>query len=233
MVIRPHRPWRDVVGAGFALVLVGVAVSLAHQAGEHAGRLERARSAGEIERLQAANRRLESSNALLRERAAILERAGQIEEKAYADVDQHLKQLQDEVLDLKEEVAFYRGIVSSGPGGGLSIQSFDIQRDGDDGEYSYRLVLTGDMKNDKVITGTVNLSVAGERQGRLTELSLADLSARDAPGISFQLKYFQKIRGRITLPEDFVPHRVFVQVTASGKSPAKVEKTFDWPTPMG
>ena len=72
--------------------------------------------------------------------------------------------------------------------------------------------------------GTVTLAVAGEREGRLQQLWMAELA-----GIRFEFKYFQTIRGRLTLPEGFVPHGMIVQVTEQGAPQPILEKTFDWP----
>lgn len=234
LVVRRHRPWKDFLEALVAVVLFAAAGWLAYQAGRAVlvPKFDAARAANE--RLLIANQRLVAANARLEERVAILERSMQIGAKAQDDVRVHLTGLQEEILDLKEEVAFYRSIAESGRPRGLAIQSFNVRHDSDeDDAYRYRLVLTGDMKNDKVISGTVNFFVAGEQRGRLRQLSLAEVSDASSREISFQLKYFQKLKGRLRLPEDFIPHRVFVQVTASGETPSTIERTFDWPTPVG
>lgn len=233
VVVRTHRPGRKVAKSLGALAILLALGYLLYVAGRESVPAERLTVPIVRTERGESNARLESTNQVLRKRVAILERAGQIERNAYAEVDHSLEQLQAEILDLREEVVFYRGIVASGQAGGLAIQSFQVQPDGGAREYAYRLVLTGDTKDGKVISGVVNLAVAGERGGRLTKLSLAELSDRKVPGISFQLRYFQKIRGHIRLPEDFIPHRVFVQVRAEGGTSGKVERTFDWPGPAG
>lgn len=168
----------------------------------------------------------EAENRALREQVAVLERAAQVEKEAYGKVDEHLRELQAEILNLKEELAFYRDIVSSGDG--LGIQGLEIQREGSGEEYRYRLVLTGNLKDDRVNAGTVTLAVAGEHDGRLQQLWMSELA-----GIRFEFKYFQTIRGRLTLPEGFVPHGMIVQVTEQGALQPTLEKTFDWPLAAG
>jgi hypothetical protein len=231
LIVRPHRPLRSALFIAFWLAVLGATAYVAYERGRVTIHGDYLTVSAEHEALQAANRRLEEANGDLRERNTVLERTRQIDGKAYKEVDQHLKELQQEVLDLKEELAFYRSIVSSDEARALDIQSFEVRRDGGRDEYQYRVVLTGAMKNDRVISGTVNLSVFGERRGRAVTLSLRDLS--DAQRVNFRLKHFQKIRGRLKLPRDFIPRRVSVQVSASGVSPKKIEKSFDWSARVG
>ncbi len=230
LIVRPHRPLRSVLLLALAVGLLGATGYLAYEQGRSTVREQYIDASAERERLEAAKRSLQDANLSLRERATALERTSQIERKAYSDVHAHLKQLQQEILDLKEELAFYRSIVASEQSRELDIQSFEVRRDGG-GEYLYRLVLTGAMKNDSVISGTVKLWVFGEREGHPVRFSLEELS--DVQGISFRLRHFQKVKGRLKLPRDFTPRRVSVQVTASGGKPAKLEKSFEWPARVG
>jgi hypothetical protein len=178
------------------------------------------------------NSRLSQENADFKARVAILERSRQIDGKAYGDVDQHLKRLQGEILALREELAFYRGIVSSSEARGVFIHTLVLEREGNTDAYRYSLVLTRNMRNGKVVSGTVDLSVSGELNGELKQLSREEMVA-GAPALAFEFKYFQRLEGRLRLPKNFVPHRVYVQVHTPGSQPSKVEKAFDWPGAVG
>lgn len=232
MVAR-HRPWTALLQLIAVLGSIVVAGYLAYAYGRATVSIEYTAVRSEREKLQDRNEKLAADNTALREHVAVLERGVQIDRRAYQDVDKYLVGLQNEIFALKEEVAFYRGIVSSDRGKGLRIQSFDVKRDGDGGDYRYQLVLTQDMKSDKVVSGTVNLSVAGEQAGRAAQLSSGDFEGGRGSGVEFQFKYFQKIEGRITLPQDFAPRSVSVQVTATGEQKRITEQTFDWPQPVG
>jgi len=219
------------------LVLLGLLAIAAYGVYEQGGR----DAAGDIIQSREARKALEKKvKALgqdkleLRERVAILERATQVERQAYSHVDRTLKELQDQILDLKEELAFYRGIVTArGKTQALDIQSFKVQQDGDEGQYRYKLVLTRVMKNDKVVKGSVILTVAGEQEGSFKELSLGELSAKGEDDLKLQFRYFQRLEGLLTLPEGFVPHRVLLQVTTKGKKRARLEKAYNWPSRLG
>jgi hypothetical protein len=184
--------------------------------------------------LESANREIVEQNARLREKVAILERTVQVERKAYTDVDRFLRELQDEIYDLKQEVAFYRGIVlPSNRREPLVIQGIEVRRNGEGRVFRYRVVLTGDMKNDKVIGGTIDLFISGESGGRPKRYSVAELSPGAPTSMRFQLKFFQKIEGEFTLPKGFVPREVLVQVTTASQGHEKIEKRFPWPAATG
>ncbi|NIR29691.1 MAG: hypothetical protein GWN84_10365 [Gammaproteobacteria bacterium] len=230
LIVRPHRPVRTLMLVLLGVVLLGATGYVAYEQGRNTMREQYLSASAERERLEALKRSLRDANLSLRERTTALERTSQIEREANTKVHAHLKKLQQEVLDLKEELAFYRSIVSSEQARDLDIQSFEVRRDGR-GEYLYQLVLTGTMKNDRVISGTIKLWVFGERQGHPVKFSVEELS--DAEGISFRLRHFQKVEGRLKLPRGFTPRRVSVQVTASGSKPATLEQSFEWPATVG
>ena len=177
---------------------------------------------------------LARENTDLRAQVATLERTGQIEKAAYADVDDQLKRLQGELLQLREELAFYRGVVNATePGSGLKAQSLTVQRQGPERVYRYRLVLTQFSKNVKVIEGTVDLSLVGEQEGRAVRLSLQDLSGEASKAIPFRLRNFQQVEGAFTLPSGFVPRQVLVRLNAKGSRRQTVERAFDWHAAAG
>ena len=93
-------------------VLLGAAAYLGSEYGRADAAADISRTTAERNALRQRTETLESENASLREREAILQRAAQVERQAYTHVDETLKDLQDQILDLKEELAFYRGIIS-------------------------------------------------------------------------------------------------------------------------
>ncbi len=232
-IIQKRQPWRRML----ALVAAGIAIGAAgYFLSEHRQETRDAQVTRlEMERksMLRENKQLIEENDDMKARVAILERSKQIDGKAYADVDTYLKQLQGEILELREEVAFYRGIVSSNETKGVLIHTFIVEREGSTDAYRYSLVLTRNMRNDRLISGTVNLLVSGEMHGDLKQLSLKEVSESDSPDLKFRFKHFQRLEGRMTLPKGFVPHRVVVNVQTRGGRSTDVEKAFDWSRAVG
>ena len=169
----------------------------------------------------------------LQRRVAVLEREQQIERRAYEEVERHLVELQGDVLDLREDVAFYEAIVSSPAKKHLSIQTLHLTPQGLGNAWRFQVVLTRNTKiSDNVLAGRVRLAVHGEHQGKAQHLTLSDLSADRVGALEFQFRYFQRLEGRLILPPDFVPQRVVVQAAEKGADGPPVEREFDWPTAL-
>jgi hypothetical protein len=188
----------------------------------------------ERSQLRQLSKSLDEENGRLRRRVAVLERAAQVKRKAYADVDESVKAMQSKVLDLKEELAFYRGIVAStSRAERIDIRSFDVQGNGRPRGYRYRIVLTRFGKDGKVVHGKVSLSVLGKHDGRAKRLTFTEVADENARSIDFQLKNFKRIEGQVTLPDGFVPKTIRVVVEGEGKRTPRSEKSFDWPSRRG
>lgn len=227
-VIRQHRPVRDLIIAGVAALAIGASAYALYMNASVWAQEELLVLSEERDELMITVEALREGNTVLRERVAILERAQQVEGKAYEDVDVHLRSLQDEVLALKEEIAFYRGIVSAGKEKGLKIQTFVVDKESSSGAYRFQLVLTQHLKRVRMISGTVKLNIVDEQNGKPRRLLLSDMSGQQANSLKFEFKFFQRIEGRFTLPDGFKPDRLQIQVVSRGKKPASVEKSFEW-----
>ena len=227
-VIRQKHPVRDLIIGVVGVVAIGASAYALYVRATGWAQVELSALSEERDELMVTAQTLREGNSALRERVAILERAQQVEGKAYEGVDVHLGRLQDEVLALKEEIAFYRGIVSAGKEKGLKIQTFVVDKETTPGAYRFQLVLTQQLKRVKVISGTVKLKVTDEQNSRPTSLLLSDMSGEQAKSLNFEFKFFQRIEGRFILPDGFKPDRLQIQVVSKGKKPASVEKSFEW-----
>jgi len=176
--------------------------------------------------LQAQIKTLNAETEQLRNQLVASQRSNEIDKQAYAEVDASLQAMQAEILELEEEVAFYRSIVAPGEtSAGLRIQRFGIEPTGEQG-YLYKLVLTQVKKNTRTIKGKVVMQVEGVRDGKPHKYNLTSLSATGQKQLDFRFKYFQSFEGNLVLPEGFVANRVHIKVSSKRKT---VEKSFAWP----
>jgi hypothetical protein len=225
---RPLKRWLTVPLAA-ALLLVGgwTARELARDdpAAEYAAvRQER-------DGLRAELRRAERQRTELRERVALLERAAQVDQAAYAAVAHDLTALQDEILALRQELAFYRNVIAPPDARpGLRIQSVRLARAADERLYRYKVVLIQVTNNEQQVHGAVNLVISGTLEGNLAKLPLEQVSLSDGQELAFRFRYFQSLEGEFLLPEGYVPHSLQVQAVSEGGSQAVLEQTFDWPS---
>ncbi len=169
----------------------------------------------------------------LRKEKLDLEQTMRIENQAYSQVRKDLMELQEELLELKEELAFYRGIVSPEDADrGLQIQRFTVTKNQEDRSWQYKLVLTRVLKNRGTARGTAEIQVEGvtAESGSKKLLSLGEISVPRVKHLRYGFKYFQNLEGEIKLPAGFAPSRVILVLKPGGKgNKTQLKKTFDWP----
>ena len=229
MIVRPHRPLRNGVVYTVIAVLTLAAIGGAFEF----GRLRAGFDAGDAERQsrqrEADMAALEQQNRALRERVALLERSSEIDREAREQVQGSLAAMQDEVLELREQLAFYRGIVSPEDAqAGLRVQSFEVYSGPADNLYHFRLVLIQAIKHDRRASGTVDVVVHGVRDGQPASIPLRELVTEDMDEMRYSFKYFQDFEGDLRLPADFTPARVDVAILPGGRASNAIRRTIDW-----
>ena len=232
LVVGLHRPWlMYVMSALFIVIAALVYYAVEQRARIAALKVEtgyQAAVAGQAH----TERELADAQALMesqRENIARLERRRQVDVKVYREVDLEIRRMQDRIFALREEVMFYRRIVSVDRGRELKIQALSIEPEGVGRRYRFELVLIRTINNDKATEGTVVLAISGDQDGRPTELSHASVTESGDDSIEFDFKYFQRLEGWLTLPSGFAPQRVLVKANTTSKKFPRVEESFEWP----
>lgn len=229
LIVRAHQPWKSkFVWAVVILVLLIGGWTLFDYGRFFAGYDSRDAD-NEIDGLLQTQDHLEKRIEGLREEKAVLERAAQIERKAYNELDTTLKILQAEILEHKEELAFYRGIVSpKDSSSGLYLQNFSLLQNGNTQSFRYKVVLTQVLKNSRLISGKVKLQFDGLLHGESKVLQLRAVTAKKVRDLNYRFKYFQNVEGVVEFPEGFSLLRVKVQILPRGKQRDMIEKTIKW-----
>ena len=179
--------------------------------------------------LTATIERLETENENLRQAVASADLARNVDRQTYADVEKTLADLQAQVLKHREELTFYRGIVSPEDGiGGLRIQRFQILPGAADQHYRLRLVLVQSMRQDAFVSGSVGVEIEGVQGNKPLQLPLAKAlnDATAAAQLPFRFRYFQNIEQDIVLPAGFDPRAVTVEVKTPKLAP--VRESYPW-----
>lgn len=229
LVVRYHSSWRrrslliaTAVGALLSLYLV-------YEWGRFAGGYSKFAEIQRRRELTARIDGLEQENEKLRVAVAAAELARNVDDKAYADVEENLADLQAQVLKAREELTFYRGIVSPEDGiGGLRIQRFQVLPGGADRHYRLRIVLAQSMRQDAIVSGAVNVQIEGIRDNRPVQLGLGEAAngARTEGQLAFKFRYFQSLEHDIVLPEGFEPRAVNLEVRSARLAP--VRESYPW-----
>ncbi len=233
LVVRPHYPLRQTVMAVVGLILLGVGGWVVFEYGQWQqlyARMTAVASQSKPNLEGESAEQLTTANERLRQRVAILERAAQIDHEASLRLQRHVRTLQNDAFELREEVEFYRSVVSAARGAsGLKIQGFRVSMLGEGLHYHYKLVLTNLNKDDKVSNGNVLIEIRGRDHGAQRKLNLAQLGdgPRDAT-LPFSFIHFHRLEGDFTLPEGYVPENVRVVVRELAAKEPREERIYDW-----
>ncbi len=237
IVITRHRPWLKLIligGGSFAIALAAWGLYLYTRAST-VGDFERAQL--EVETLRDERRTLtrdlraaRDEVRRLKEQAAYVERSQEIDTQASQAVRDSLSQLQAEASDLREQLAFYRGIVAPEQSrAGVRVHEFKMTPGAEPRRYGYELVLIQSVRHDKRVGGKIEVELAGNRNGTEVRIPWAKLQVGEmAQDLLFSLRYFEEFSGEILVPKDFTPTRVLVALVPQGSGSPRVEESFDW-----
>jgi hypothetical protein len=229
LVVTSYHPWRKWVVVTVLIVAVPLGAWGLFDYGRYRAGFDSWEAAKEHRALQGAVDDLQQGNDDLRQRLATNERAMEIDKQAYADINGSLESMQNEISELKEEVAFYRGIVAPQESAqGVRVQKLQLTANGGEHGYSYKLVLVQTTKDAPVTRGAIRLTVQGLLDQAQKEYSFGELSGQNTEGEKFRFKYFGKTEGDIILPANFIPTRVVVHVSVDSPTHSDVEAVFAW-----
>lgn len=229
LIVKPrYSPRVKLFITGLLVVVLLVTSGLIYNHGLSKAGFERSSASHRQQDLENQIERLQGDSQQLRDALARAERTLQMNKTSYAELDRALKASGEEIVRLREELNFYRNIISPpNKQSGLRIQSLKVERAGDGkNTYRYKMVLIQALKHDYPVNGRARFEVSGMRAGENTVLRFPETV--DQP-ISFNFKYFQDIEGQFELPEGFAPQWIKVNVTSRGRNAQTVEQTYPWP----
>ena len=241
-LVKPHNPRRAWTQRIFVLlILIGSCWGTYKYGLQHGGYMKTSTDAlidSQSEQMVMLNARIDE---LLLENAQLASNMT-IDATANQQVSERLRELNEEILELKEELVFYRSLLTPAdlePG----IQILGIQMaksphqepvtNEDDEEpligdtYSYKIVLA-QRRRTQFASGNMDLQLTGLREGRQTTLYAADVMRDSKDVLSFKFKNFQSLEGRLVLPKDFEPKNMLVSVMPKERGLKQVERSFEW-----
>lgn len=229
LVVRYHAPWRR-RSTLIVAVVVGLAfLYIAYEWGRFEGGFSKLADLQRRREFTAKIQDLQEDNDKLRASLASAELAHSVDQKAYADVEKNLAELQKQVLKYREELTFYRGIVSPEDGvGGLRIERFQVTPGGVDRQFHLSLVLVQSMRQEGSVAGAMTIEIEGTRDNKLEQISLNEAggTTRADGQVAFQFRHFQKVEQDVSLPEGFEPRAINVEVRSGKLTP--VRESFRW-----
>lgn len=228
-VIR-HRPGyrvrRTLILLAFSLAtaIIGYAAGMA-ESGFRFSTAEESR-----EQLTERVRQLRTENLKMSQQMVNLERGRAVDEQALNQARRTIVGLETELASLQSELVFYKNIMApSESSRGLQIDRVALRSAGTSGVYDFMLVLVQRGDNKNYLSGSARVELVGLRNEQRETIALKELSEDiENTDIKLRYRYFQEVKGRLQLPDDFEPMSVQVTAKRDGSGSALVERSFDW-----
>lgn len=218
VAIRSHVPWYVKFG-GYGLAM-GIAGAIAWVIVDNSYRItgfNREEARTQIDALTAENAKLKQSYETTKSQLNEKEGKLKVETAAQTELTKTLAQIQEENASLKEDIAFLRGLMSSGSvPEGLAIQNLKVEPDALPNEFRYRLLLTqgGQRKQDFKGKVQVIARVQTPDSPQQTAISFPPDAELRATGGEIEFRFYQKVDGRFRIPEGSQLKNVQVRVLA-------------------
>ena len=230
LLISIQRPYLWILSFILGIACVIVFVWASFEYGRYAAGFDLASTDEEIAMLQDEIIKLTAQNEDLQRKNAKLIRDHDIEQDAGSQINKELAKAQAQMLEMREELTFYRSIVQPNKSKRkVVIKKIQLVPDGNN-QYKYKLVLIQDGRHDVAVRGNVELSFEGKQSdGQVVRLDLPTVSVNKASKRQrFGFKYFQNFEGSIRIPEGFEPMSIFVRVLPSSSRIPKLDESFPW-----
>lgn len=157
---------------------------------------------------------------------AILQSSSKIDRLAVRNNQNVLAELQAELSETRQELAFYQRVVSPATKtDGLVIQDFRILKDS---EYQYRLALYRGTVMKGVVRGIVRISFKGNSENDGNQIIWRGITEGEKEGLKFKFRHFQLLTGSFSFPKGFTPESVELEVIPLTKGIKKFTKVWRW-----
>jgi hypothetical protein len=156
-------------------------------------------------------------------------RLAQVRERS--EVARSIGELQAQLARAQQDLQFYQAIANprAASGAAVAVKQFTVVTRGTDmRHFLLRFALARESRQELTVSGQVLLTVDGERAGSAASVDLAAISDSRAKQLTFSFRYFASIEHPITLPEDFKPARVTIEVKLRDGTAVPYRKTFVW-----
>ena len=202
VTIRSQIPWYGrwaigLVALGVLLLVVGIGLGFRVDGGRDAVAAEELRS------LRSHVMELDAELTRLRGIAGAGESSIQIERATLRKLSQQVQLLESENALLKEDLAFFEGVLPSAANGepGVRIDRFRVERGAKADEYHYKmLVINGSGAQAKEFRGNFELLVRLRQEGRESEIRFPGVGQVESSKYQVEVKGFHRIDGVFEVP---------------------------------
>lgn len=237
LVVKSYQPARFWLTTVLLLAAITVAGWIVFDFGRQQGNLDGVEYSVERKKLKKKIDNLNQELQSFKAQVGQLQSAAMVDQQAQNQTKDNLRRLQEDNLELREELQFYRNIVvPSQDKTGIRVQDIVLEPGAEANRFRYRLTLIqvhGIKARHRQIRGRVEIVLEGQQGDAVRHMSLKELTSSKKSSIKFSIKYFKRIDGDLILPEGFQPRNIMVKVVPKVKGASNIEKKFKWSVSTG
>jgi hypothetical protein len=150
-----------------------------------------------------------------------------IERTAQLKLAQQIRGLEQENARLREELAIFESMLSSGTAGAapLSILRFKVEPEVIPGEYRYRLLLlASSARRGREFQGRLELVVNLTEAGRNVMITVPEAAESESSAFRLAFKHFQRVEGTFRVSPKARVESVQARIYEAGVGPAKATR---------
>ena len=235
-IVVPYRPGRRALIIALLIAITLVFGTSTYFFGVQSSQLNFTELEDERDHLAALLKETEGSLALFRQQLANAKVGSEVDRVAVEDIRGVLKEQNETIAELKEEISFYKGLMApSEREKGLSIRSWDVFADDEVNNFRFKLTVQQLALKHVLLSGYLNIDIVGTESSEATPVGQEKryslhLLSDEIPekNIRMRFKYFQTIEGALKLPENFEPERMELIARASKPKWVEIKKNYDW-----
>lgn len=220
VAVRTHVAWywRAIVVACMLSMSLAIAAWV-FDAGRNIAGFDSSSSSRKLGELRERVAQLESELNNLRSVASSADASLQIERTTLQQLGQQVKLLEAENAVLKQDLAFFEGLVPESASGeqGVRINRLRVDPEGANSQYRYRMLLVHNGgKAVREFRGELQLSVKVQQGGKDAMISLPSPSDTNPQRYRLEIKHFQRVEGVFSVPPGGVVKSVEARVIQDG-----------------
>lgn len=205
LAIRTHVPWYWRALTVIAIVSVSLAsAAWIYDAGRKIAGYHVNESVGEIQSLRNYVMELDAELTKLRSLAGTGESSLQIERATRMQLANQVKALESENAALREDLAFFEGLMPGGDSAeeaAVRIDRLRIEPLGNGSEYRYRLlVINNGGRQVKEFRGNLQLQVKVRHEGKDAMITVPPQREGDSGVFRLEIKHFHRLEGVFSVP---------------------------------
>ena len=229
MAVRAHVAWywRWL----FMVSAVAVGLGLAgwmYSIGSHFSGFDRLEASRELAVLKGRASQLLHENGAIQSEAMAGRSQLQVEIATQRELAKTMKALQDENARLKDDIAFFRNLMSvDGKVGSVKLYQLKVEPKAFPGEYRYQLLLLQSGQREHEFQGTLQLSVNALQGGKKIVIPVPGEMPGKAQRFNLNFKYYQRIEGSFQVAPASVLKSVDVRVFENGTVQPRLAQTVN------